>query len=231
MYKKILLLTGIILVFNINCQKKDEGENKTSFLQFEVVKVHFEQNVTDGDLEVVFEVKAGDEGLLKLEVIAPDGRTIINSTSPDATTLGIRQFRFESPEPKDMEGLKAAYPEGRYKFSGITTNDEKYENTVILSHKLPSTITFLYPQPEAENVNIEGLIIKWSPVKDAVSYIIEIEQDDLNFSMTANISGSYSEFIVPETILVANKEYTLGIGSVSEDGNSSFVETSFTTAE
>ena len=36
----------------------------------------FEQNATDGDVEAVFEAIAGDDGLTKLTITSPDGRTI-----------------------------------------------------------------------------------------------------------------------------------------------------------
>ena len=85
-----------------------------------MASVRFEQNATDGDVEVVFEAKGGDAGLAHFKVVSPDGRTVIDFNAPDSSTLGIRQFRMESPEPKDVEALKTAYPEGKYLFSGTT---------------------------------------------------------------------------------------------------------------
>ncbi|RMD96832.1 MAG: hypothetical protein D6814_10675, partial [Calditrichaeota bacterium] len=83
-------------------------------LPFAQANAHFEQNITDGDVEVVFEIKAGDDGLTRLTVISPDGRTVLDFRAPDHSSLGMRQFRFESPEPGDIEALKSAYPEGNY---------------------------------------------------------------------------------------------------------------------
>ena len=48
--------------------------------------------------------------------------------------------------------------------------------------------------------------------------------------ITAKIPASVAEFSMPEGFLLPGKEYTLSIGTVSEDGNMSFVETAFTTA-
>src|SRR3989304_4358433 len=87
---------------------------------FPVAHVRFEQNATDGDVEVVFEVTGRSEGLSKLKVHSPDGRPTVDFNPPDASTMGIRQFVFESPEPKDVAGLKSAYPEGTYTFTGLT---------------------------------------------------------------------------------------------------------------
>ena len=203
----------------------------TKFLKFEVAEIRFEQNATDVDVEVVFEIKAGDEGLTELKIVSPDGRVVVNCNVPDVSTLGIRQFRFESPEPKDVKSLMSAYPEGEYIFSGISTDGKQYKSTSKLNHKLPATVSFLSPEPQAENVTTENLIIKWSPVENAAFYIIEIDQDELDFNITAKFGGDITSFALPDGILVAGKEYTISIGAVSESGNISVVETSFTTSD
>ena len=57
---------------------------------FPVASVHFEQNATDGDVEVVFEVRAEDDGLTELLIVSPDGRTVVDFNAPHSTTLGRR---------------------------------------------------------------------------------------------------------------------------------------------
>ena len=199
--------------------------------EFDTASVHFEQNATDGDVEVVFKAKGGDEGLAKLRVVAPDGRTVIDFTAPDPSTLGIRQFEFESPEPPDVEGLKAAYPEGVYRFSAATVSGEVLSGESTLSHTLPATAVFVHPSAEAEDVGVEGLEISWVPVAGVSAYIVEIENDDLEVGFEATLPGSASTFRVPDGFLTSGTEYDLAIGTVSEADNISFVETSFTTAE
>lgn len=198
---------------------------------FTVSRVHFEQNATDGDVEVVFEAKGGAEGLAKLKVTSPDGRTIVDFTAPDVSTLGIRQFRFESPEPKDVKSLKAAYPEGVYTFEGVTASGSKLNGQDTLNHQLPGTASFLLPEAEAADVAIQNLKITWKPVKNLSAYIIYIEQDDLDVSFTAKIPGTASTFDVPDGFLLPGTEYMLGIGTVTKEGNASYVETTFVTAK
>lgn len=198
-------------------------------MPFAVASVHFEQNATDGDVEVVFEVKGGDEGLAKLTVISPDGRAVIDFTAPEASTLGIRQFRFESPEPGDVEDLKAAYPEGIYTFAGVMHNGDKLHGTSTLHHKLPATGTFLQPAAGALNVDARKPVITWKSIANLAAYIIEIEQDELNVNITAKLPASVSSFAVPEGFLRPGIEYQLSIGTVTDDGNISFVETTFAT--
>jgi len=193
-------------------------------------KVRFEQNASDGDVEVVFNAKGRREGLAKLTVVSPDGRTVIDFRAPDSSTLGIRQFEFESPEPSDVAGLRAAYPEGEYRFTAATISGEMLSGVATLSHALPATIGFAHPAAKAEGV-ATPLEIRWQPVEGASGYVLELENDDLGVSLKASLPATASSFRVPEGLLAPGSEYDLGIGSVSPAGNISFVETSFTTAE
>jgi hypothetical protein len=206
------------------------GEESGPSVPFAVASVHFERNATDGDFEVVFEVKGGDKGLAKFAVVSPDGRTVIDFKAPDASTLGIRQFRFESPEPADFESLRLAYPEGIYLFTAATADGDKLHSESTLHHKLPATTSFLRPEAGAKGVRVKNLEITWTPVKGLAAYIIKIEQDELAASIEARLPGSVTKFAVPVGFLVPGTEYQLGIGTVTNEGNISFVETMFTTA-
>jgi hypothetical protein len=195
-----------------------------------IATVHFEQNVTDGDAETVFEIKGGADGLSGLTVVGPDGRTVISFEAPDATTLGVRQFRLESPEPKDIASLKSAYPEGEYTFAGWTAEGDTLGGESTLSHQLPPPVAFLHPKAGATGVPADRLEITWTAVKDAAAYIVKIEQDELGETITARIPASAPRFPVPAGFLRPGTEYQLGIGAVSTTRNISFVEMTFTTA-
>ena len=197
---------------------------------FAVASVHFEQNATDGDVEVVFDVKGGDDGLTSLAVTAPDGRRVVAISAPDTSTMGLRQFRFESPEPTDVDRLTAAYPEGVYVFAGTTVAGDRYASEATLSHRLPPAAAVVTPPDEAEGVAMRGLRITWSPVPDAAGYIVTIEQPDLGFDLTVTLPGSAVSFAVPDGVLQPGHGYTLALGTVLAGGNASFVETTFATA-
>jgi hypothetical protein len=199
-------------------------------MPFPVATVYFEQNATDGDVEVVFKIKGGDRGLAKLTVVSPDGRTVIDFSAPDASTLGIRQFRFESPEPRDVEALKAAYPGGVYTFAGTTASGDRLRGAATLSHRLPATTSFLNPGAGARGVSTGNLKITWTPLKNVAAYIAYIEQDELDVNITATLPGSATTFSVPDGFLLPGKKYQLGVGTVNDEGNISFIETTFTTA-
>ena len=201
----------------------------TAAVKLAVAKVFFEQNATDGDVEVVFQVKSGDDGLAELVVVSPDGRTVVNFNAPDASTLGIRQFQFESPEPRNTASLMAAYPEGIYKFSGKTSAGATLIGKSTLSHRLPATAAFIHPRPAAKRASVNGLKISWRAVAGVASYIVKIENDDLNVKIAATVPGTSTTFAVPNGFLLPVTEYELSVGTVTRDGNISFVETHFTT--
>jgi hypothetical protein len=197
---------------------------------FEEASIIFEQNATDGDVEVVLKAQGGDEGLSKFSVVGPNGRSVVEVRAPDASTLGIREFSFESPEPKDIASLKAAYPEGVYRFSGTTVGGEQLHGQSTLSHRLPVTASLLRPLPGAQNVAAD-LVISWKPVDGVTGFIIAIEQEELETQLTVELPGDALSFAVPAGFLRGGLEYSLGIGTVSADHNVSFVESTFTVAQ
>lgn len=229
MTSRIQIIAGVILLFGSHHLALGRASDTSA--PFAVANVHFERNATDGDFEVVFEVKGGDEGLAKLAVVSPDGRTVVDFTAPDASTLGIRQFRFESPEPADLASLRSAYPEGLYTFIGTSAAGNRLRSEATLNHKLPAPVSVLRPRIGAQNVGVKNLEISWTPVKGLAAYIIKIEQDELGVNIEARIPASVAKFNVPEGLLFPGKKYTLGIGTVTNEGNTSFIETSFTTGD
>jgi len=228
--KRITLLaaTAVVVAAFTPTQRSDAQSGADARLPEAAVR--FEQNASDGDVEVVFDAGGAPEGLAKLIVRSPDGRIVIDCTAPDGSTMGIRSFRFESPEPSDVAALQAAYPAGVYSFSGKTVSGVNLHGEATLSHELPPTVSFLQPAEESEDVATKGLKITWSPVDGMAAYIVEIEQEELHLSITAKLPASAASFIVPDGFLLAGTEYKLIIGTQSAVGNMSFVETSFETA-
>jgi hypothetical protein len=229
MQSRFLLFQTTVVIVNLSALMSALHAQSQRPRSFPEASVRFEQNATDGDVEVVFEIAGRDEGLTALKVIGPDGRTVVDFKS-DKSTTGIRQFVFESPEPKDVERTKAAFPEGTYTFDGETASGEKLHGQASLSHKLPATTSFISPSPDQSGVSTKDVTITWAPVQGIANYLIEIEADEPDMSLTATLPASDASFSVPNGLLRPGTEYQLGIGTVSEDGNMSVVETHFTTA-
>ena len=223
---KSLYVIGTLLFFNALCYAQN---SQYKALLFSYVNIHLEKNVTDGDVEAVIEIRVDDHGLTKLTVVSPSGKTILDFESPDKAIMGIRQFRFESPEPKNEESLKSAYPEGKYTFSGETTSGKKLSGTSSLSHIFPKAGKITQPSLNTKNLSTSNLKISWGSEKDAVSFTVYVENDDFNF--TATLPSSKTMLIIPEGYLEAKTLYMLGLGTQSKNGNISFVEMEFKTTD
>ena len=209
----------------------ETGSRNLRASAFEEASVHFEQNATDADAEVVFEIGGGDAGLARLTVVSPDGRPVIEFSAPDASTLGIRKFHLESPEPNDVDSLQSAYPEGTYAFTGTDVTGRAFHGESALDHRLPTPAAILSPHPGALDVPREGLVVVWKAVGDAVGYVVEIEQDELDMSFSARLPASFTRLAVPSGMLSPRTRYQLSIATISAQGNISVLETIFTTAD
>jgi len=197
---------------------------------FNVASARFEQNATDGDVEAVFEAIGGDDGFEKLTIVAPDGHKIVDFSAAGHAT-GMRQFRFESPEPTDVAALKKAFPEGDYVFTGSTSSGAQFKDKATLSHKLPPTTAFVYPKADAHNaVPTRNLKISWAPVKGVSGYTVELDPSKTSAHLEMKLPASITSFVVPEGILAPGAECQLGIGTISKDGNVSVVEMTFKTS-
>ena len=87
------------------------------------------------------------------------------------------------------------------------------------------------PQPDAKNVPVNGLQVAWKLIKGMDSHVVVIEDEASGRSLKVNLSGNVSVFAVPDGFLQPGIEYKLAVGTVAKDGNSSFIETGFTTAK
>ena len=222
MTRPLLSLLGLLALGPHGFAHADES--------FEHAAVRIEQNATDEDVEVVFEVTGGDIGLATFRVAAPDGRTVIDFKAPDSK-LGIRHLVLESPEPINDGRLQKDFPAGEYTFTADTVTGDKLSSKARLSHKFPGTVTFVYPRPKERNVPLKGLRLKWSAPKDLASCVVVVEEEETGAKLLqASLSGAASTLAVPDGLLVPDTEYKLEIGTVSREGNRSFVEASFKTA-
>jgi hypothetical protein len=225
---RTLISVAILLLASRGLALAEEKSEKPG-QTFEKAVVYFEGNATDKDAEVLFEVIGSGVGLATLKVVAPGGRTVIDYKAPDSK-LGLQHITLESPEPKNDGTIQADFPEGEYTFTGSTVTGVKLLGKAMLSHKLPDAASVVNPRADAQGVPVKGLQIKWKPVKNLAGYLVVIEQEESNLSVTAKLPGGATTFSVPDGFLRPGTEYKLAVGTVSKEGNTSLVETSFTTA-
>lgn len=197
--------------------------------KFEKARVYFEQNLLDKDVEVKFEATGGSGGFASMKVVAPDGRTVVDFKSPDSK-FGIRHLVLETPEPKNDGQIQKDFPAGVYKFTGTLVGGAALQGEATLSHKLPTPTSFIRPKPDEKNVPIKGLKASWAPVKDLAAVVVIIEQDTLGQEIKVTLPGNATTFVVPDGFLQAGLDYKISVGTVSSDGNGSFIEAPFSTA-
>jgi hypothetical protein len=197
--------------------------------RFKKLSVYLERNLQDQDAEVRFEATGGKDGLAALKVTGPGDRTMIDVRTP-GSKLGVRTLTVESPEPPDVEVVRADFPAGIYSFAGTTTKGASLLGEARLSHAFPRPATFKYPRPDQKDVPAKGLTLRWSAPEQIESCVIVIEQEGSPYEIRAQLPGSARAFTIPAGFLRAGQTYKFAIGTVAKDGNRSFIEAEFTTA-
>lgn len=199
--------------------------------EFEVATINVERNATDGDTEIVISVVPADEGLKYLSIRAPNNRAVVDLFSLDRSVMGLREFDFESPEPPG-DAILAAYPQGIYKFSGLSVGGEWFQGEARLSHLMPSAPVILSPAAESE-VPADSLRIEWSSVPGLRKVVIELENESLDPEqvLTVELPADATSFDVPASFMLPASGYQVGIAAVGDNGNITVVETIFTTGE
>ena len=198
--------------------------------EFEIATINVERNATDGDTEVVLSIKPGDEGLKYLAVRAPNKRSIIDVFSVDRSVMGMREFELESPEPAGS-AILAAYPQGIYKFTGLSTSGEWFYGEARLSHQMPAETVIMSPA-EGSEVVAGPLRLEWSAVPGLRKVVVELENEssDPEQILSVELPPDATSLDVPAAFMRPGSDYQLGIATVGTDGNITVVEITFTTA-
>lgn len=196
--------------------------------KFEKVRVYFEQNVQDKDVEVKFEATGGNAGLASMKVTAPDGRTVIDFRATDSK-LGMRRFVLETPEPKNDGQLQKDFPAGIYKFTGTLVGGAALQGQASLSHALPAPASLIRPRPDEQNVPLKGLKASWTAGRNLDAVVVLVVQEKTGQEIKVRLAGNATSFAVPEGFLQAGQNYKIEVGTMSKEGNASYIESSFTT--
>jgi hypothetical protein len=191
--------------------------------KFEHVAVFLEQTVEDEDTEIVFDAVSGSVGLKELQIVAPDGRLVVDFKAPDSK-LGIRHVTLESPEPKNDGSLQADFPAGTYKFNGTLTSSTTLRGEATLSHAFPGPARITQPRDGERLVPGKPLQIRWNPARDAAGYAVVIEQEQSGREIKVDLSKTASTFIVSDGFLLPGLEYKLAIAAIAKGGNRTVTE-------
>ena len=128
---------------------------------FAEARIYIEYNATDNDLG--FHVSLDGEDWKSLKIVNPAGAAIFQVAGGGAyKDLGLTELFFEGAEPQldefPLEDLLALFPEGRYRFSGLTVDGARLSSTAVLSHAVPAGPSV------STRVDGDEVVIGWDPV-------------------------------------------------------------------
>jgi hypothetical protein len=137
------------------------GAAQSSPNSFAIARLYIEFNQSGNDLG--FHVFLDGEDWKALKIQSPSGRTIFEGTGRGPyADLGLTEFFFEGAEPSlddvPLADLLARFPEGTYKFIGVTVDGASLTNRVTLSHAIPDG-----PRVSSA-VDGNEVVIRWDPV-------------------------------------------------------------------
>tara|TARA_R110002096_G_scaffold80787_2_gene188932 strand:- start:3837 stop:4505 length:669 start_codon:yes stop_codon:yes gene_type:complete len=205
------------------------SNNPLKVIKFTTATIFIEQNSVDGDTEVVMQVKGGDIGLRNFTLKSPSNNILYTFNSPSNNkNLGGREILIESPEPKDLNLIFKAYPEGEYIFSGEDHIGQKYYSSITLVHNIPDPAIIISPKSNS-TIKRSGLIVEWNVNSPMQYFIVELKNAETEMNLEVVISGTKNQFIAPESWLEPNSEYQVSIFSVDQYGNRTATETNFYT--
>jgi hypothetical protein len=218
----LVAIAGTLLGFLSGCTHL-EPANSALGTEFTEASIILEHNSTDGDAEIVVYAKGGDKGLTMLNILAPDGAEVLKLLT-QKNTIGLRKFSIESAEPVISEVIRA-FPEGTYRFEGVTVDGARLLSTANLVHDLPSPPMITVNKTEGE--------LSWSTVSGATGYSIEVEREVDGVEMmklTVDLKAPCKSFLIPKALLVPGK-YKVGVAVHGETGNIVVVEKEFEIGE
>lgn len=194
---------------------------------FERGSIMLERNATDDDLEIRIEISATSEGMSELTVMAPDGTRLLElRTAPGR--MGVRHLILETPEPVLGTGLLAAYPAGTYRLEGRSGSGAALNSQARLSHQLPAPARIVSPEVDQRDVRPTGVRLQWTRVPDIIHYIVVLEHERSGTELRAQLPSAVTSMAVPDGFLTPGRTYKFAVGTVSQDGNRTFVESEFT---
>jgi hypothetical protein len=131
--------------------------------RFAEARIFIEYNSSDNDLG--FHVFLDGEDWKTLTIVNPAGRTIFEAAGKGAyQELGLTELFFEGAEPSlnevPLAELLARFPEGRYRFTGVTVGGTRLVSTATLTHAVPAG-----PSNVKATLGLnDSLVISWDAV-------------------------------------------------------------------
>jgi|CXWL01.1.fsa_nt_gi hypothetical protein len=189
---------------------------------FQTVKIQLEDHAEQGDGLAVIVAETFGAGLTRLDVYAPGGRQVVAFESRNKRNLGGRMLRLETPEPYFAD-LLISFPEGLYKFVGMTFEGQRLESTFELRHLcLPPPK--MIPPAELPGVPVPSpdRQIAWEPVVGAVGYELQVFEKATGNELRVRVPAETTQFTIAAGWLRPGSDYLVKLGVISDAGNVTF---------
>lgn len=245
-----LLLPLAISSMNGYAQQEEEYDDGNE-IPFDVSRLFFELNNTDGDLGIHGEIDGNEWKYLTIE--SPTGRRLMKvRVNGSMRRQGITELFFESAEPKfdDLPPRRffKRFPEGEYEIEAFTVNGEEMEAEVELSHVMPAPVdnVKISGVPAAEDCDVDELptitppiVLSWDPVTESHPtigkegdveieyYEVVVEIDDTAFKSTNLVPNTITSYDISEDFLGLSEEFKFEILARHVNGNKTAIESCF----
>jgi len=200
---------------------------------FEEARIYIEYNSSANDLG--FHVSLDAEDWESLTIVNPAGITIFEVAGKGGYEgLGLTELFFEGAEPAldefPLEDLLARFPEGKYRFIGVTVGGGRLMSTATLSHAVPDG-----PSVSAE-VGDDTVIIRWDPVTGPAEILPDENVEIVGYqvivgSFQVTLPASSTEVTVPREFVesLAPGVHPFEVLAIEASGNQTITEGFFET--
>lgn len=180
-------------------------------IRFEQHDLYIEYNATDRDAGL--QLGADAESWRRFTLYDTEGKVLIHIDARGRLhdPFGLSELFLEASEPAFTEvpfaKFKRRFPEGRYRFRGVSSNGRTLVGSDQLSHLIPAAPNVTSPT-EGALVDPNGFTVSWDPVTEPagveiVTYQVIVSQGNRELSMyvppdvtSVTIPG---EFLEPNT--------------------------------
>jgi hypothetical protein len=199
-------------------------------VEFELHDLYIEYNATAGDAGL--QLSADAEDWSRFRPLDTRGKRLIDVGARGRLhrPFGLSELFLEASEPPFTKVpflvFKKRFPEGVYRFAGVTRNGRKLVGSDRLSHLVPAGPKVTFPTKGAK-VEPTGFRVSWEPVTSPagvkiVSYQVIVNQGDRELSMY--LRPDVTSVTIPAEFLQPGTETSGEVLAREHSGNQTITE-------
>lgn len=224
MIKSTMILAAIALTA-VGWQWDGVLSSRSPVQRLKEERMTVEYTATSG--EAVLKIAAeGEVGMSEVVVCDPRGQPLFEVRAADGRKVELQGFTLETRE-MTRSALFEQFMEGPYDMQARATDGQSIRGGAEFSHDLLRAPLVFYPRAGSV-VPTKSLRIGWLNDPEAISYQVNLEQDD-NDGLSVELPAGSNSFRVPDDLLIPGKRTQVEVGALSANGNCTLVEVVFLT--